>query len=159
MDYSFAHCPEEWKRCYLERLNGNSYQQNLLDRSLANGLDFELDGYTGCTLATMREWKLNGADALDVKLEDAMADFDGAMLRSFDHFGFPADRCRAALEVARAEDIRRMDHAAIAERPQIYSRTISNPTESQTLDHLGNLGLARRDCGLVAVEIRTSREG
>jgi hypothetical protein len=26
-----------------------------------------------------------------------------------------------------------------------------NPTESQTLDHLGNLGLARRDCGLVAV--------
>jgi hypothetical protein len=110
-------------------------------------------------IATMREWKLNRPDALDVKLADVMADIDGAMLRIFDHFGFPADRCQAALEVARAEDIRRMDHAAIAERPQIDSRTFSNPTESQTLDHLGNLGLARRDCGLVAVEIRTSREG
>ena len=40
----------------------------------------------------------------------------------------------------------------------IYDRPFS-PTESRTLDHLGNLGLARRDCGLVAVEIRTSREG
>jgi hypothetical protein len=40
----------------------------------------------------------------------------------------------------------------------MYAQTPS-PIESQTLDHLGNLGLARRDCGLVAVEIRTSREG
>jgi hypothetical protein len=49
VDYSFAHWPEEWKRYYLERLNGNSYQQNLLERSLADGLDVELDGYTGST--------------------------------------------------------------------------------------------------------------
>jgi hypothetical protein len=125
VDHAFAHWPEDWKRRYLERLGGKSYQQNLLDRSLAEGLDFELDCYTGCTLATMREWKLNGADALDVKLEDVMTDFDGAMLRIFDHFGFTADRTKAALGVARSEDIRRMDHAAIAGRPQIYSRTIS----------------------------------
>lgn len=123
--YSFAHWPEDWKRHYLERLSGKSYQQNLLDRSLADGLDFELDGYTGCTLATMREWKLNGADALDVKLEDVMADFDGAMRHIFDHFGFTADQSQAALEVARSEDVRRMDDAAIAERPQIHSRTTS----------------------------------
>jgi hypothetical protein len=125
VDYSVLHWPEEWKRRYLERLGGKSYQQNLLDRSLADGLDFELEGYTGCTLATMREWKLNGAEALDVKLEDVMADFDGAMRRIFDHFGFTPDQIEAALEVARSEDIRRMDDAFMAERPQIYSRTIS----------------------------------
>ena len=73
----------------------------------------------------MREWKLNGVEALDVKLEDVMADFDATMLRVFDHFGFTAEQSEAALGVARTEDIRRMDDAAIAERPQIHSRTIS----------------------------------
>jgi hypothetical protein len=125
VDYSVAHWPEDWKRRYLERLGGRSYQQNLLNRSLADGLDFELEGYTGCTLATMREWTLNGADALDVKLEDVMADFDGAMLRIFAHFGFTAGQSQAALDVARSEDVRRMDDVAIGERPQIQSRTIS----------------------------------
>ena len=74
----------------------------------------------------MREWKLNGADAMDVKLEDVMADFDGAMRRIFDHFGFTAEQSQAALEVARSEDVRRMDDATIATRPQIHSRTFPN---------------------------------
>ena len=125
VDYSFAHWPEEWKRRYLERLNGKSYQRNLLDRSQEDGLDFELEGYTGCTLAAMREWEKNQADALDVKLEDAMADFDGTMRRIFEHFGFTAARSETALEVARSEDVRRMTDATIAARPQIHSRTIS----------------------------------
>jgi hypothetical protein len=125
VDYSVAHWPEDWKRRYLERLNGQSYQQNLASRSLADGLDFELDGYTGCTMATMRQWKLNGADTLDVRLEVLMADFDGEMLRIFDHFGFTAAQSQAALEVARSEDVRRMDEAAMGARPQIYSRTLS----------------------------------
>ncbi len=136
VDYSFAHWPEDWKRDYIERLGGRSYQQNLLDRSLADGLDFELDLYTGCTLAAMREWKLNQADALDVKLEDVMADFDDAMLRIFGHFGFTADQSQAALEVARSEDVRRMDHRALAERPQIYSRTISKWRDVLTADQI-----------------------
>ena len=138
MDYSFAHWPEEWKRYYLERLNGNSYQQNLLERSLADGLAFELDLYTGCTLAAMREWKLNQANALDVKLEDVMADFDGTMRRIFGHFGFTADQSQAALDVARSEDVSRMDHAAIAERPQIYSRTISKWRDVLTADQIAH---------------------
>jgi hypothetical protein len=125
VDHSFAHWPEDWKRRYLERLNGKSYQRNLLERSMVEGLDFELEGYTGCTLAAMREWRLNGADALDVKLEDVMADFDGAMRRIFDHFGFTAEQSEAALEVARSEDVHRMDEATVATRPQIHSRTIS----------------------------------
>jgi hypothetical protein len=125
VDYSVEHWPEDWKRHYLKRLGGKSYQQNLLDRSLEDGLDFELETYTGCTLTAMREWGLNKADALDVKLEDVMADFDGAMKRILDHFGFNPDQAQAALEVARSEDVRRMDDAALVERPQIHSREIS----------------------------------
>jgi hypothetical protein len=125
VDHSVAHWSDDWKRHYLGRLNGRSYQANLLGRSREAGLDFELAGYTGWTLAAMRDWKLNGADALDIRLEDVMADFDGAMLRIFDHFGFTAGQTRSALEEARSEDIRRMDDFTVAERPQIHSRTIS----------------------------------
>jgi len=130
VDHSFEHLPEDWKRRYLERLNGKSYQQNLLDRSLAEGLNFELEGYTSSTLAAMREWKLNGVTALDVRLEDVMADYDGAMLRIFRHFGFSAEQSLAAVDVARSEDIRRMDEATLAARPQIHSRVISKWREA-----------------------------
>jgi hypothetical protein len=125
VDYSVEHWPEDWKRHYLKRLGGKSYQQNLLDRCQEDGLDFELEAYTGCTLTAMREWELNQADALDVKLENVMADFDGAMRRLFDHFGFGADQTQAALEVARSEDVGRMDDVTLAKRPQIHSRQIS----------------------------------
>ncbi len=124
VDHSFAHLPEDWKRGFFERLNGKSYQQNLRDRPLVDGLDFELEGYSGRTFAAMRAWPMNGADALDIRLEDVMADFDATMRRIFDHFGFAANQAAAALEVARSEDIRRMDDAAILDRPQITSRTL-----------------------------------
>jgi hypothetical protein len=145
VDHCFAHWPEAWKRGYLERLNGRSYQRNLLERSTADGLDFELEGYTGCTLAAMREWTLNGADALDVKLEDVSADFDGAMRRIFDHFGFDAEQSRAALEVARSEDVNRMDAADIASRPQIHSREISKWRSMLSPDQVARFEAAHGD--------------
>ena len=125
VDFSFAHRPEGWKRRYLERLNGKSYQQNLLDLEVAGGLDFELAGYTSCTFAAMREWASYGLQVMDVKLEAVMANFDDAMLRIFDHFGFTVAQSLTALEVARSEDVRRMDEAALAMRPQVHSRVIS----------------------------------
>jgi hypothetical protein len=169
VDYSMAHFPEDWKRGYLERLEGRSYQQNLLDRSREDGLDFELDGYTACTLAAMRGWTLNEADAMDVRLEDVMDDFDAAMLRIFAHFGFNAEQSGAALEVARTEDIRRMDAAAIAQRPQIHSRTISkwrqvlSPSqlahfEQRHGDLIRNLGYAMTGDVVVPKVISTTRE-
>ena len=47
VDFSLQHRPERWKRNWLARLNGKSYQQNLRERDRAAGLDFELAGYTG----------------------------------------------------------------------------------------------------------------
>ncbi|HSU04851.1 MAG TPA: hypothetical protein VLI93_04705 [Acetobacteraceae bacterium] len=54
VDLSFQHRPEPWKREWLSRLSGKSYQQNLLLRDQEAGLQFELDGYTACTLDAMR---------------------------------------------------------------------------------------------------------
>jgi hypothetical protein len=145
VDYSVAHWPEDWKRRYLERLGGRSYQQNLRDCSLADGLDFELEGYTGWTLKTMREWPLNATNALAVRLEDVMADFDAAMLRIFDYFGFTAAQTQAALEVARSEDVRRMDSVAIAERPQIHTRAISKWREVLSVAQIARFEEAHGD--------------
>jgi hypothetical protein len=164
VDHSFAHRPEDWKRHYLERLNGRSYQQNLLDRSQAEGLDFELEGYTDCTLAAMREWGANGVDALDVRLEDVMADFDGSMLRIFDHFGLAGEQAQAALEVARSEDINRMDDAGIVARPQIHSRVISKWRDILTGERIARFetlhGDLIRDLGYeLAGEVPEDRNG
>jgi hypothetical protein len=126
-------------------LGGKSYQRNLLGRSVAEGLDFELEGYTGCTLAAMREWDEYGPAALDVKLEDLMADFDGTILRIFDHFGFTEEQSRAALDVARSEDLRRMDEATIAARPQIHSRTISRWRDILPADQIARFEASHRD--------------
>jgi hypothetical protein len=151
IDHSVAHWPENWKRRYIERLNGRSYQDNLLDRSRVDGLAFELDGYTGWTLATMREWPLNHAEAMDIRLEDVMTDFDGEMLRIFKHFDLTATQIQAALAVARSEDVRRMGEAAIAQRPQISSRTISKwrdvLTKAQVTDFEATFGDLIRSLG------------
>ncbi len=66
-----------------------------------------------------------GLEVMDVKLEAVMADFDNAMLRIFDHFGFTVAQSLSALEVARSEDIQRMDDATLAMRPQVHSRVLS----------------------------------
>lgn len=125
VDYAIAHWPHAAKCAYLESLNSRSYQQNLRQRSRNDGLMFELAGYTGWTMAAMREWPVNQVDALDIRLEAVMADFDAGMQRIFEHFGFSDAERTSALDVARHEDVRRMDDAAMSQRPQISSRTIS----------------------------------
>lgn len=125
VDYSVEHRPEDWKRRYLERLNGKSYQQHLCDCDVAAGLDFELDGYTSCTLDAMREWHSYPITAMNVKLETVTADFDAAMLRIFEHFGFTLEQSLVALDVARSEDVSRMNEATLAQRPQVHSRVLS----------------------------------
>ncbi len=125
VDYGFQHRPERWKRKYLAALGGKSYQQNLLDRDRDAGLAFELAGYTACTLEAMRAWRSPSPDTLDIRLEDFSSGYDAAMLRVFRHLGLSDDDCALAVELARSEDIARMDDAAIANRPQIHSRTIS----------------------------------
>lgn len=70
---SMLHLPDQRRLDFLKRLAGRSYKQNLLDRDLASGLAFELDGYTSATLDAMRAWQAH-PDILDVALETLAAD-------------------------------------------------------------------------------------
>jgi hypothetical protein len=125
VDYSFAHYPESWKRDYLARLGGKSYQQNLLDRDRDAGLAFELAGYTGCTFEAMRGWTLATPDLLNVQLEDVTSDFDGTFRLIFKHAGFSDEECAEAVELAKPHDVARMSDEAVAENRHIHSREIS----------------------------------
>ena len=125
VDYSFAHRPEAWKQHWLGRLGGRSYQANLHALNRDDGLLFELDGYTACTLAAMQEWWLAGPELLQIKLEDIMQDFDGQIRLIFRHLGFDATEREAAVGLAGEQDIRRMSDAVVAANEFIYSRQIS----------------------------------
>jgi hypothetical protein len=118
------HRPERWKRRWLSRLNGRSYQDNLRDRDFEAGLVFELEGYTGCTLGAMRAWQAP-TGVLDVKLEDITKNFDSAMAEVFRHVDLTEMECEVGCQIAAQEDVQRMDDAAIAANPHIYSRTLS----------------------------------
>jgi hypothetical protein len=124
VDFSMMHRPERWKRDYIKRLGGKSYQQNLLDRDQADGLAFELAGYTGVTLAAMRAWRPM-PEVIDVKLEAIATDFNGAMCKIFHHLGFDEAKCAIALDCASGEDVARMDDATLAEREHIHGRQLS----------------------------------
>lgn len=125
VDYSVEHYLEGWKRGYLERLGGKSYQRNLLERDRESGLAFELAGYTGCTLDAMRGWRQATPGVLQVQLEAVMCDFDSALAAIFDHLGLSKDECAQAVELARPHDIVRMSDEAVARNGHIHSRTIS----------------------------------
>lgn len=124
VDFSIAHYSEDRKQAYLCWLGGRSYQQNLLDRDQADGLAFELDGYTAATMDAMRAWP-SPPGVMDVRLEEIAADFDRTMRRVFTHLGFDAARMDAAVDAAAAEDIARMDDATLAARPHIAGRRLS----------------------------------
>jgi hypothetical protein len=124
VDFSMQHRPERWKRAWLSRLNGKSYQQNLQERDQVAGLAFELDGYTGCTLAAMQAWRpLPGV--LDVKLEDIARDFEGSIRLVLRHLGFSVAESETLVELAASEDVNRMEDTALADNTHIHSRTLS----------------------------------
>ena len=122
--FSAVHRPEPWKRAWLERLGGRSYQQNLLDRTRLDGLAFELAGYTAITLEAMRAWQAR-PHVLDVRLEAIAADYDAQMAAIFRHLGFDATQVALAVALAAAEDVARMSDASVAANHHITSQRLS----------------------------------
>ncbi len=121
----FVHRRERYKRDYLARLNGRSYQENLRTLDRAAGLAFELAGHTGCTLEDIANWRFHDPRVLDVRIEQVSADFDGSMARIFAHLGFTGEDLAEAVEIAEAHDVARMTNAAIARNPHIQGRELS----------------------------------
>ncbi len=122
--HSQQHRPEEWKQSYIAGLGGMSYQKNLLSRDEDAGLSFEMERYADWTISAMMSWKAD-PNTIDLKIEDFMADFDGALTRVLRHLGMKEEDIPKALSVAAAEDIRRMSDAQLAGNNHIYSRSIS----------------------------------
>lgn len=122
--FSVVHRPEPWKRTWIERLDGRSYQQNLNDRTRPDGLAFELAGYTGATLDAMRAWQARPG-VLDVRLEDISAHYDGQMEAIFHHLGFDAPQITQAVALAAKEDVGRMSDETVAASHHIHSRQLS----------------------------------
>lgn len=124
VDFAIEHRSERFKRDYLRRLNGKSYQRHLLDRGQAEGLDFELAHYTSWTLEAMRSWRPLPT-VMDVRLEDVATAYDTAMQGIFRHLGFDAAACAEIADIAATEDVARMPDAAIMANTHVYSRTLS----------------------------------
>jgi hypothetical protein len=135
---AFVHRRERWKRGWVERLEGRSYQANLLGREREAGLDFELAGYAGATFEDMAAWPHAGIP--DVKLEQIVADFDGVMEAVLRQLGFAEERLPELMELAREEDLARMDEARLAASAHIHGRRISKWREVLTTEQAGTFG-------------------
>jgi len=119
---AYHHLRERWKRDYLKRLGGISYQQNILMRDRGDGIAFELENYVGVILDSMWSWPHRDERIVDVKMEDTSADFDGSMSGVFRHLGFAEADVPELLEIAGDHDVGRMDDAALAADPHIHGR-------------------------------------
>jgi hypothetical protein len=143
---AFVHRRERWKRGWVERLGGRSYQANLLGRDREAGLDFELAGYAGATFEDMAAWPNPGIP--DVKMEQIAGDFDGAMAGVLRQLGFAEALLPELVALAGAEDLARMDDARLAASPHIHGRRISKWREMLTAEQAGAFG--RRYASLLA---------
>lgn len=121
---SQQHMPEVWKAKYLAGLGGKSYQQNLIDLSRRDGMRFELDRYAAWTIEAMASWT-PPPDCLEMQMEAFAEDFDAAMSAVLTHLGFAGEAHADALQIARTEDIGRMDDARVAADPHIHGRKLS----------------------------------
>ncbi len=80
--------PEAWKRSFLQRLGRVSYRQNLLDRDLAQGLMFDLDGAAAATLQALGGWRRTGSHIMTVKLEALETEQTETLRRIFAHLDY-----------------------------------------------------------------------
>ena len=146
---AFHHLRERWKRDYLKRLGGMSYQQNVLTRDRGDGIAFELENYVGVILDAMRSWPHRDPRIVDVKMEDTAADFDASLRGVFGHLGFAEAEIPGLLEIAATHDVGRMDDAALDAEPHIHGRERSK--WRSFLTEAESVGFERRYGDLVSM--------
>ena len=121
---SQQHRSERWKRKYLKRLGGKSYQQNLLELDQTGGLAFELRRYARWTIKSMCAWRPSPS-IVDYQMERLSTDFDSFMGMLFDHLGLKGEKLDIAMSIAARHDVTRMSDAQIAANDHIHSRELS----------------------------------
>jgi hypothetical protein len=126
---------EEWKRAYLRSLDGKSYQENLKSRSEADGISFEIQGYSAWTIDRMLAWDYDDPNVIELRFEDVLANFDAEMRRMFVGLGLTGRWLERAVEIAATEDLGRMDRARLDTDPHIQSRGSSRWEQYFTDEH------------------------
>ena len=125
LPWSQQHKPEDWKRDYIESLQGKSYQQNLLNRSQSEGILFELNHYGTWTIESMLDWDYNNPRVKEVRFESVMRDFDGTFRNIFNHLSFSENQVKRALRIARKEDLSRKSDRQLRANKHVSSRDIT----------------------------------
>ena len=110
----------EWKRAFVESLDGTSYQQTLLGLTQAAGLRFEMTHYAGWTIEHMLGLHRSDAVSLRVRFEDLMNGFDTTFAQVFSVAGFTGQQQSVALRAARAHDLSRKAAADVAAMPHVH---------------------------------------
>lgn len=124
--YSCEHKSLQWKKKYLEGLNGLSYKDNLLRLDIKEGLAFELERYASWTIEDMASWNYRLHHILEVKMEDILKSYDSVFTQIFEHLGFGSKLRKRALEIAMSHDLNRMSESEIQANKHIQS---TNPSK------------------------------
>ncbi|MBT3136035.1 sulfotransferase domain-containing protein, partial [Alteromonas sp. ALT199] len=135
--YSREHESLEWKKRYLDDLQGMSYKDNLKSLETEKGLEFELDRYASWTIEDMANWNYDIDNVLEVKMEDILQSYDEVFLTIFDHLGFVGKLREKAQNIAKSHDLNRMSDSEIKANKHIHSKNHSkweSLLDDETLD-------------------------
>jgi hypothetical protein len=119
------HEPEEWKTHYIESLKGKSYQGNLRDKSVEDGIIFEMNNYGAWTIDTISKWDYCNPNVLEVKFENVIENFNHTITEIFNHLGFPQGAINNMVSTLSAHDINRMSADEIRRNRHITSANTS----------------------------------
>lgn len=120
--FSLEYRSEEWKNCYLDDLNGKSYQDTLLSMSENEGINFEMDHYGKWTIDDMISWNYSNDKIVEVKFEEIMDDYDLAFERIFSHLDFDKEKKDKMIELSKLHDLSRKSDREVKKIGHVSSR-------------------------------------
>lgn len=120
--HSQKHRPEKWKKKYIQSLKGKSYQENLQNLDLEEGIIFEMTHYAGWTIEEMLKWDYGDLRFLEIKFEDIIKNYDLTFEKILDWCGFTDRERDAILRKISRFDIARMSDKQISVNDHIHGR-------------------------------------
>lgn len=117
--YEREHASTEWKIQYLNRLNGRSYQQNLLERDQKTGLRFEMQRVAGWAITDLLEWNYGNPNIFETSLERLSDNFDQEVKDILLNLGFSRQLAEICRMRASKHNLNEMTESSINENEHI----------------------------------------
>ncbi len=125
VDYSIVHMSTDWKKAFIKKLDGMSYQQKLLSLSKSDGINFEIDNYASWTINTLKKWDYSNVKIMELKMEDISTNYENIFLELFEFFGFTENVISHCMLRAKEQNINSMSEEEIRKNKHIHSGSIS----------------------------------